>query len=150
MMYESFDDYIEYMEKYRGSFPLEVYEFAVDVNRHNLDSPHSLHDSWMTSITIKENRKIQRPFNPEPSIELVFLGQMHDRDIILNYAGVESYKIEGIKNQFNSSDTFQGDISCHEVRLSEEGLIVHEILFASGSTIIITCKNFECSESLHA
>jgi len=148
-MYESFDDYKMYMEENRVKFPSHVFEFATDVNRHNLDSPHSLHDSWMTSITIKENRNPKRPFNPEPTIEIELLGQMHDRAIILNYSGIENYFIEGLKNPYNWGDTYQGDISRHEVRLTEEGLLVHEILFVSESKIIIACKDFQCSEILH-
>ena len=91
-----------------------MYDFAIDVNRHNLDSPHSLHDSWMASITIKENRSKERPFDSKPTIELVLLGQMHDRDITIRYLGVESYQMQGIKNPYNWGDTFQGDVSCNK------------------------------------
>ena len=148
-MYESFDDYKKYIEENKHNFPSHVFEFATDVNRHNLDSPHSLHDSWMTSITIKENRNLDRPFDPEPTIEIELLGQMHDRTIVLSYSGIENYAIEGLKNPYNWGDTYQGDISCHEVRLNEEGLLVHEILFVSESKITIVCQNFQCSERLH-
>jgi hypothetical protein len=137
------------MKGNKDRFPVQVYDFAIDVNRHNLDSPHSLHDSWMTSITIKENRNKERPFDPEPSIEIDLLGQMHDRDIILSYSDIESYQIKGLKNPYNWGDTYQGDVSCHEVRLNEEGLLIHEILFSSDSTITIVCKNFSCTERLH-
>ena len=148
-MYDSFDDYIDYLNKHRKRFPAAVYDFASDVNRHNLNSPHSLHDSWMTSITIKENRNPKRPFNPKPTIEIVLLGQMHDRDLILTYENVQSYLIEGIKNSFNWKDTFQGDVMCHEVTLDESGHIAHEILFASESKITIVCESFMCQENMH-
>lgn len=148
-MFESFDEYMKYMEQNKNKFPSHVFEFAADVNRYTLSSPHSLHDSWMTSISIKENRKKERPFDPEPSIEIELLGQMHDRNIILKYTGVESYEMKGIKNLYNWGDTYQGDVSCHEVRLNEDGLLTHEILFASESTIEIVCKNFECIEEMH-
>ena len=148
-MYESFDDYKNYIEANKDKLASHVYEFAIDINRHNLDSQHSLHNSWMTSITIKENRNKKRPFDPEPKIEIKLLGQMHDRDIILSYSGIENYQIKGLKNPYNWADTYQGDISCHEVRLDEQGLLIHEILFVSESTITITCKDFWCTERLH-
>lgn len=148
-MYKLFDNYIEYMERNKKKFPTRVFDFATDVNRHKLDSPHSLHDSWMTSITIKENRNSKRPFDPNPTIEIELLGQMHDRDIILSYFGVENYKIKGLKNPYNWGDTYQGDILCHEVRLNKKGFIIHEIVFASESKIVIACKDFLCSERLH-
>lgn len=148
-MNQSFDDYKKYMQKNKEKFPKHIYEFALDENRHTLDSPNSLHDSWMTSITIKENRDRAYPFEPQPTIEIKLLGQRRDRDIILSYWGIERYSIEGLKNPYNWGDTFQGDISCHEVKLSEQDLIIHEIQFVSNSKIIIVCRDFICSERLH-
>lgn len=148
-MYDSFDEYIEYMKVNKGKFPAKVYDFVTDVNRHNLNSPHSLHDSWMTSISIKENRNKFRPFDPKPSIELELLGQMHDRDIILTYSGIEKYKIKGLKNPLNYADTYQGDILCHQVTLNKQELLIHEILFRSESKIVIICENFDCIERMH-
>ena len=134
------------MESNKDSFPNHVYEFATDVNRHSLDSPHSLHGSWMTSITIKENRRSKRPFDPSPTIEINLLGPMHDREIVLAYSGVEKYRVDGIKNQKNWRDTYQGDILCHQVTLYRSELITHEIQFASNSKIAITCISFTCTE----
>ena len=148
-MYESFDKYIKYMEMNKDQFPNHVYEFAIDPERHILQSPHSLHDAWLTSFTIQENRNLIRPFEPSPSIELVLLGQMHDRDIVLNYSGIEWYEIGGRKNQYNWGDTYHGDIEAHQVRL-EGNSILHEIEFVSESKITVTCKDFTCSEKMHA
>lgn len=146
---KSFDLYRAYLETNRDSFPINVFEFAHDIERHTLSSPHSLHDSWLTSITVKENRKKHRPFEPKPSIELILLGQMHDRDIVLTYSGVASFFMTGNKNPYNWADTFLGDVSCHEVRLSETGLLVHEIEFVSDSRVLITCEAFECCEKIY-
>jgi len=148
-MYESFDSYIHYLKQNKDGFNESVYTFASSTERHNLESPHSLHDAWLTSITIKENRKRESPFNPKLGIEIVLFGPMHDRNIILNYAGVASYTINGIKNKINIGDTFQGDITCHQVTLNENGLIMHEILFTSKSNIIITCEEFGCVEEIY-
>lgn len=148
-MHESFDLYRHYLEENREKFPPAVFEFAASVERHNLDSPHSLHDAWVSSITVKENRKKQRPFEPRLTVELVMLGPMHDRDIILTYEGVTSYLIEGNKNPYNWADTIHGDVSCHEVRVTEEGLLVHKIEFVSQSRFVITCENLACNELDH-
>ena len=146
---ESFDAYVSYLEENRDSFPEHIYAFAADVNRHNLDSPHSLHDAWMTSITIQQNRNRSRPFGPEPTIEVVLLGQKHDRDIILRYKGVESYQIAGLRAALGGGDTFQGDVSRHEVRLGEAGLMVHEIEFSSNSRMEVVFRDLECIERLY-
>lgn len=147
-MYTSFDEYLEYIERLKNQIPTNVYEFATNINRHNIQSPHSLHDSWITSINIKENRNKERPFNPVTTIKIELLGQMHDRNIILEYEEVESYTFEGVKNPHNCTDTYHGDIACHEVRLTENNFLVHEILMASKAVIKITCKFFTCSEQV--
>jgi hypothetical protein len=144
---KSFDLYLEYLGENRARLPQNVFEFASNVERHTLNSPHSLHDSWLTSLTVKENRNKERPFEPQPTIELVLLGQMHDREIVLTYKGVTAYQIQGNKNPYNWTDTFQGDVSCHEVRINEQGMLVHEIEFVSNSRITITCKDFDCTEN---
>jgi len=145
-MQESFVLYLQYLETIKATLPLQVFEFASNENRHNLDSAHSLHDAWLTSLTVKENRRAQRPFKPKPTIEIVLLGPQHDREIVLSYVNVSSYRVEGEPNCFNAADTLHGDVDRHEVRVSEDGLIVHEIKFSSRSSIIITCDNFACTE----
>ncbi|MEH6801072.1 MAG: hypothetical protein V7681_17425 [Halopseudomonas sabulinigri] len=145
-MYENFDLYLQYLEAVKSDLPLQVFEFASDEKRHNLDSAHSLHDAWLTSLVVKENRNTQRPFEPKPTIELVLLGPQHDRDIVLSYVNVSSYRAESEQNCFNAADTLHGDVDLHEVRVSEGGLVVHEIKFSSCSRIIITCDNFICTE----
>lgn len=148
-MYQSFDDYLKYMHDNREKFSDHVFAFATDVNRHRLDSPHTLHDTWVTAITFKENRNKTRPFEPKPTIEIELLGQMHDRDIILTYFEIEKYQFEGFKNSHNLRDTFLGDISAHQVLLNQDGSLLHEILFASKSIINIVCKDFTCIERFH-
>lgn len=150
MMYESFDRYVEYLTENKNRLPQHVFEFAIDVNRHNLNSPHSLHDAWMNSISIKENRNASRPFEPSPTIDIDLLGPHHDRDICLNYTDIESYIFKGIKNPFNWADTYHGDVLSHEVRLTESGSISHELLFASESKIQIVCRDFKCTERLYS
>ena len=149
-MYESFDEYIAYLKQNESHFPKHVYEFASDVNRHTLTNPHSLHDSWVTSICFRENRNPNRPFSPKPNLELVLLGQMHDRDILLNYEEVEEYDLIGRKNPYNWADTYLGDIDCHQVKFDDNGLLVHEILLVSESVIKVVCKDFACTEVMHA
>ena len=146
-MYKSFDEYLVYMEKNKDLFPTAIYQFATDVCRHKLDSPHSLHDSWLTSITFKENRNKERPFNPKQTLEIILLGQMHDRDIYLKYEGVSVYRIE-VSNG-NSNDTFLGDLLKHEIKVTESKSFTHELEFASKSSIFIEFTNLKCNENVY-
>ena len=141
-----FEKYLEYLETIKKDLPVNIYEFAKDENRQNLSSPHSLHDAWISSLTIKENRNKERPFNSKLSIKIELLGPMHDRDIILSYIEVESYEIKGNKNPFKWGDTFHGDIDRHEMRLSES-LYEHIIWFHSDSMLKIKFRKFEINEN---
>ncbi|RDH41256.1 hypothetical protein [Zooshikella ganghwensis] len=100
-------------------------------------------------VEIKETRNNSRPFKPRCNIVIELLGQLHDRDIILEYSGVESYSFNGLKNPYNWGDTYHGDVAFHEVRISENGLIYHEILLASEAKYYIECKGFKCIEKIH-
>lgn len=145
-MYESFDLYRRYLEKNRDRFPPAVFAFAANVERHSIDSPHSLHDAWLSSVSVKENRRTHRPFEPRPSVELVLLGPKHDREIILTYEGVSDYRIEGKRNPYNWAGTFHGDVNSHEVRITAKSQIIHEIAFASQTKVLVTCETYTCTE----
>ena len=146
-MQKDFESYLQYIDANRSRLPETVYEFASDVERYDLRSPHSLHDAWLSSLTVKENRRAEKSLEPNTSIELVLLGPMHDREIVLKYTGVKSYRIEGKQNPYNWADTFHGDISGHQVSVGDGGEVVHEIEYVSGAVIFITCNDFCFSEN---
>ena len=147
-MNSSFDEYISNLNLNKGSFPNELFEFAVNTERYELNHPKSLHDSWISSITIAENRNKARPFEPSLSIVLNLLGQQHDRDIVLSYFNVKSYEILGYENPYNYGDTFHGDILTHEIS-TIDGLFHHIIELRSGSTFKVTFKEFSCLEQVY-
>ena len=124
----SFDEYQGYLESIRDRLPPQVYAFATDVNRYSLDSPQPLHDCWLASLSVFEERVPERPFNPKVRIRLRLLGQRHDRYINLTYHDVRGYELVGSPNRYNPADTFHGDVAAHEVRL-EDDTLVHEIKF---------------------
>ena len=145
-MFESLDSYMSYLEAHQSKFPEHIYQFAADESRHNLQSPHSLHDSWLSSLSIKEPRNTGSEITAWPNIELILLGQMHDRNISLLYTNVHSYKIVGSKNPYNWADTFHGDIEAHKITLGSHATFLHEISFVSGSKILIEFEGFQCTE----
>ena len=147
-MNSSFDEYISNLNLNKGSFPNELFEFAVNTERYELNHPKSLHDSWISSNTIAENRNKARPFEPSLSIGLNLLGQQHDRDIVLSYFNVKSYEILGYENPYNYGDTFHGDILTHEIS-TIDGLFHHIIELRSGSTFKVTFKEFSCLEQVY-
>ncbi len=145
-LFNTFDSYRNYLESHKDEFPEHIYEFAANEERHNLTSPHSLHDSWLSALTIKEHRNTESESATLPDIELSLLGQMHDRKINISYVRVHSYSIVGTKNPYNWADTFHGDISSHAITLHSKSKFMHEILFSSGSKIQIEFEDFQCTE----
>jgi len=145
--------YLEYVETIRDSLPEHIYQFASSEKYFTLNSPHSLHDSWLNSVEIREFRNGERPFDPVVGITLKLLGQHHDRIIILDYEEVVQYIFEGSRDVegqsgFRYGDTFHGDVFTHEVRLSEKGTLIHEIVYVTESFLLIECKNFTYKEEI--
>ncbi|RMH89362.1 hypothetical protein EA797_15675 [Stutzerimonas zhaodongensis] len=145
-LFESFDNYVSYLEAHKSSFPEHIYAFASSEERHNLTSPHSLHDSWLSSISIRELRRPESEGRNLPSIEIELLGPMHDRTIVLQYQEVHSYQISGAMNQYNWADTFHGDVSAHAILACGESKFLHCITFVSGSKIEVQFEEFKCCE----
>ena len=147
-MNSSFDQYISNLNSNKDIYPNELFEFASNSERYELNHPQSLHDSWVTSITIAENRNKIRPFEPSLSIVLNLLGQQHDRDIVLNYFNVKSYEILGSENPFNYGDTFHGDVLTHEISIVD-GLFQHVLELRSGSFFKVIFSKFSCLEHVY-
>jgi hypothetical protein len=143
-----YGNYLNYLETIRKSLPEPVYQFASSEQHFNLNSPHSLHDAWMESVTISEQRQKTAPFKPQVQVILKLLGQQHDRMIVLEYDKVSRYTVEGKQNDFNWADTFHGDVFTHEIRVTNENKIIHEILFCSDSRLLVECENFTHREEL--
>jgi hypothetical protein len=133
--------YFAYLEQIRDRLPREVYAFASDVAHYTLDSPTSLHDAWLEELTISEPASGVRSELRQTELTLRLLGPMHDRIQVLHYTGVQRYRVEA-----EAVGRGHGDVLVHEVRLSEDGLLVHELLFAGGTAIAIECADLRYEE----
>lgn len=141
------DRYFEAFAKYRDRLPRHIADFGADFERFTLNHPKSLHDSWLESIHVREIRAVgETPSSAD--IQLTLLGQQHDRHIVIRYQGVTSYQVHGTQGDFHYFETFHGDVFTHEVRVADNGSIVHEIAFVTGSTILITCSDFKVIDEI--
>jgi len=140
--------YLEYLETIKSSLPDHIYAFASHEKYFTLNSPHSLHDAWLSSVEVRETRNKERPFEPVVGVTLKLLGQLHDRTIVLEYKEVCRYELNGKPNRSNWADTFHGDVFTHEVRIEKKGWIIHEIGFVSDSTFLIECRDFTSREEM--
>ena len=122
-----FDRYLEELSSYKHNLPPEVAEFASDEDRFTLSHASSLHDAWLESIVVSESRATdEKP--SQVSVEVILLGQQHDRRIHLKYSDVSRYTHTFAESGFPRFQTKHGDLFTHEVRY-EDGQVIHEILF---------------------
>ncbi len=139
--------YLEYLETIKSLLPDHINAFASQEKYFTLNSPHSLHDAWLNSVEVREERNQDRPFEPVVGVTLKLLGQLHDRTIVLEYKDVCRYELNGKPNKYNWADTFHGDVFTHEIRIENEGWIIHEVAFVS-STFLIECRDFTTREEM--
>jgi hypothetical protein len=142
-----FGRYLEALSTYRSRLPEAVAHFAGDEERFVLNHPKSLHDAWLERLIISESRATEH-IPSAVGLEVVLLGQQHDRQIRLIYHGVVRYEIHGTTEEGRYHDTFHGDIYTHEVRVSVAGRVIHELLFVTGSRLEVECLDFEVRDDL--
>lgn len=123
----SWDAYFEYLRSVREQFTSELYAYASDWGRYSLDGVDSLHDAWVTGIEFGSR---------ENELTVTLLSARQDRRHLLRYVGVKAYDLE-LSVEFRAGDR---DLLAHEFRI-ENGLVVHETLFANQSRILIVAQN---------
>jgi len=147
-----FDRYLRYLNSIQDRLPIHVYSFASDSRNFDFHSRSSLHDAWLDTITINETASGDRNDVRRIAINICLLGPYHDRKIHLHYTGVERYQFDTPTRhgdpRFNH--TGHGDLFTHEVRLGERSLLIHELEFERGTTVLIECADFRHSEEITA
>jgi hypothetical protein len=119
----SWEGYFEYLRSVRNDFPVELYPYAVNREHYSHDGKNSLHDAWLIGAQFGYRSN---------EVVLALLGAWHDRKHVLTYVGVEAYAFE-LKVSYVAGDR---DVLAHEFRL-EDGLVVHEIAFTAGRSILV-------------
>lgn len=132
------DRYFEYIESIRPLISNELYQFAIDVERYDLRSKKSLHDSWLEGIDLRLVTTDQKSYG---DAVLTLTGPYHDRRHILEYRQVQ--KLTFCDNIL--IDYKQKDLLTHEITLTEAGLS-HELVFDRDRTIQIVCAAIVHSE----
>jgi hypothetical protein len=145
-----FDKYLKYLNSIQNRLPAHIYSFASDLRYFDLHSHSSLHDAWLDSIMTSEMTTGDRSQVRRIEIRICLLGAYHDRRIHLHYTGVERYVQEAPARHGEPrfDHTGHGDLITHEIRLGENGLFIHELLFERGATFLIECKDIRHSEEM--
>jgi hypothetical protein len=124
---KAWDDYARYIESIRDRLPASAFEFATATWR-NPEDHRSLHDSWVESLVVNEIATGERNSERTTEILVRLLGPYHDGFTTLRYRDVVAFSIDS-----PHSERGHGDWLCDEVRLSERGLVFHEVDWRSRS-----------------
>ncbi|WP_269521304.1 hypothetical protein [Alteromonas sp. BMJM2] len=128
---EAHAKYNEYLLENKDAFPISAYEFATATWHHDFSHHKALHDSWLSDFAVMETGDVN---SRTVSIQLVLFGAFHDGHLHIEYSNVTSYQI-------GSSASGHTSINRDEVRLSESGLVVHEIVWWQSTNWTIECAD---------
>ena len=128
--------YREYLQSIKDRLPPSAFEFATAAWHYDHCDHRCPHDSWVESLTIGEASKEGRLHDRSFYISLRLLGAFHDGHILLSYTDVQNYLLDNPRTLGG-----HGDWLVDEIRLAETGLVLHEVLFSTGSRWLIQAKD---------
>ena len=132
---QALHDYHSYLESIRSSLPHSAYEFAIASWHYDHSDHRCPHDSWVESFAIRETSSGNRNQLREIEISIRLLGAYHDGHLELSYQVVRSYALSAKIKE--TAGIGHGDWVVDELRLSDNNLVLHEILFGNGGRWII-------------
>src|SRR6185436_736288 len=127
--------YCEYLESIRNDLPPGAYNFATAPWHYDFNDPRSPHDAWVDELVIREPASGERKEHRSLEIIVTLFGAYHDGHIELTYTAVQDYSLVGGKKSGSGHHDWLYD----ETRLSDRGLVLHEIEWSSGSRWLIEC-----------
>ena len=137
-MMAAHERYRAYLQSNEHRFPPRAYEFAVADWHHNFSDHRALHDSWVKSVRFVDASLPVAGDNRQKTFELLLLGAYHDGHLRLTYRNVQNF--------FLAYDLLRDgpvEIYRDEIRLSEAGLVLHEIEFLARDNWLIECEDIE-------
>ena len=142
--------YFSYLESLRERIPKSAFEFATAPWHYGNKDSRNLHDAWVNSLTIREPAQGARNEIRTLEIEVTLLGPYHDGITTLIYRDVKTYSLDTPAGCVHGGEKrlnyiAHGDWLVDEIRLSERGLVIHEVKFERGSRWLIECKDIECT-----
>lgn len=123
----TWDAYFDYLRSASREFPPELYAYAANREHYSPDGRNTLQGAWLLGVQLGYRAQ---------DVVLAFLGAWHDRKHVLTYVGVEAYTLN-IEVDYSAGNR---DLVAHEFRM-EYGLVIHEIVFRTGKTLRVTCRD---------
>ncbi len=121
----SFERYRKYLMSVGDRFPPNAFDLANSDWWFNFENHNCPHDAWLEQATIHEPSSGDRHESRRTELQLTLLGAYHDVRICISYKGVSGLNIDapGLAEG-------HGDWRYDEFRVSDQGLLIHEIEWA--------------------
>jgi hypothetical protein len=133
---KGFRAYQQYLSTVKEQLPSSAFEFAAAPWHFDHRDHRCPHDSWVDSLTIHETSKGEDVQDRSLHISVVLLGAYHDGYQSLEYCDVHAYSLRNSKARAGHRDWM-----IDEIRLSENGLVLHEVSFSNDSNWLIEARN---------
>lgn len=131
--------YVKYLNSISQKLPKSAYEFAAAEWHYNFNDHRCPHDGWLDMLAIENHYTRDGGSCSLPSITLKLLGAYHDGFIVLTYNAVMSYSLSTEPRIIARNDP--ADWLYDEIRLSDNGNVLHEIEWSDGSVWLIECAD---------
>jgi hypothetical protein len=129
--------YPAYLDTIKDQLPSNARDFAEADWHYDFTNPKCPHDSWVETITIFEPADGETKDDRGLEIMVRLLGAFHDGFIELRYKGVFEYEMSGTSDEsWPKIHRPHGDWLIDEIRLSENGRVIHEIKFTRARWLI--------------
>jgi hypothetical protein len=134
--------YMAYLVSVREKLAPQVYAFATTAAHYDPQDPRTLHDARLIRAVIREGKPPLSDHARAVTIDLTLERPYGDGELCLRYVGVHGYSLtRSTRNE--SVGAPHGDLVRHEIRVSERGYAIHEIVFSSGADWTIEFENLE-------
>lgn len=138
--------YRKYLMSVGDKFPPHAFKLATSDWYFDFSNHKCPHDAWLNSVNIFEDATGDREQERRVGTETVLLGAYQDFLLTFRYEGVVNYALSGC--DLNRSGGHY-DWRYDEFRLSENGLLIHEIEWASAfdqGHWLIECEDVQFSD----
>lgn len=123
---DAFARYQAYLEENRERFPPGAYALATSGWYYDFNDHRSPHDGWLEELVVTEHGSGARMAERGVDLRIRLLGAYHDGYLEFRYRNVARYRCE-MWSAAGSEGSGHRDWRYDEFRLSESGLLVHEI-----------------------
>jgi len=143
--YLSNEKYLAYLDEVRDKLPNGARSFAEAPWHYDFKNSQCPHDSWVETVIISEPAEGETKDHRGLEITVKLLAAFHDGLIELRYKGVYEYEMRGHSDESRPKlHRPHGDWLIDEVRLAENGRVIHEIKFTLASWLI-ECEDINYS-----